>query len=50
MYQQRRRSGKKETQGETQFTSKIGGKFNLFGSQLFRFVKFSFPDMLLMPY
>jgi hypothetical protein len=32
---------KKETQ-ETQFTTKIGGQIS-FGSQLFHFVKFSFP-------
>jgi hypothetical protein len=34
---------KKERHNETQFTIKIGGKTSLFGSQLFRFVKFSFP-------
>jgi len=35
---------KKERQDETQFTTKIGG------SQLFHFVKFSFPVMCLMAY
>jgi len=40
---------KKETQDETQFTTKIGGKTR-FGSQLFPFVKFSFSVTLLMPY
>ncbi len=33
---------KKERQDETQFTTKIGEKTSL-GSQLFPFVKFSFP-------
>jgi len=37
--EQRRRSGKKERQDETQFTTKIVGKSRL-GSQLFRFVKY----------
>ncbi len=40
---------KKETQDETQFTTKIGGKTSL-GPQLFLFVKFSFPVTRLMPY
>jgi hypothetical protein len=40
----------KETQDETQFTTKIGGKTNYFGSQSFPFVKFSFPVRRLMPY
>jgi hypothetical protein len=40
---------KKESHYETQFTIKIAGKTSL-GSQLFRFVKFSFPVTCLMPY
>jgi hypothetical protein len=40
---------KKERQDETQFTTKIGGKTSL-GSQLFRFVEFSFPITHLMAY
>jgi hypothetical protein len=40
---------KKERQGDTQFTTKIGGKTK-FGSSLFCFVKFSFPVTCLMPY
>jgi hypothetical protein len=39
----------KQRYDETQFTTKIGGKTSL-GSQLFRFVKFSFPITRLMPY
>jgi hypothetical protein len=42
--------GEKETQDETQFTTKIGGKTSLAGSQLFRFAKDSFPVTCLMPY
>jgi hypothetical protein len=38
---------KKETQYETQFTTKIGGKP---GSQLFPVVKISLPVTRLMPY
>jgi hypothetical protein len=41
--------GEKDRQDETPFTIKIGGKTS-FGSQLFGFVKFSFPVMGLMPY
>jgi hypothetical protein len=41
---------KKETQAETQFTTKIGGKTSLGPSSFFPFVKFSFPVMRLMPY
>ncbi len=40
---------KKETQDETQFTTKIGGKTS-FGPSLFPFVKFSFPVTHLIPY
>ncbi len=40
---------KKARQDETQFTTKTGGK-NQFGSQLFCFVKFSFPVTHSMPY
>jgi hypothetical protein len=40
---------KKETQDETQFTTKIGGKTS-FNSPLFPFAKFSFPVTHLMPY
>jgi hypothetical protein len=36
---------KKETQDETQFATKIGGK-----TSLFHFVKFSFPVLCLMPF
>jgi hypothetical protein len=39
---------KKEKQDETQFTTKIAGKTRYSGSQLFHFVKFSFPDTRLM--
>jgi hypothetical protein len=39
----------KETQDETQYTTKIGGKTSL-GPQLFPLVKFSFPVTRLMPY
>jgi hypothetical protein len=39
---------KKERQDETQFITKIGGKTSL-GSQLFCFVKISFPITILMP-
>jgi hypothetical protein len=41
--------GKKKRQDETQFTTKILWK-SWFGSQLFHFVKFSFPVTHLMPY
>ncbi len=41
---------KKETQDETQFTTKIGGKTSLGPSYLLSFVKFSFPVTRLMPY
>ncbi len=40
----------KERQDETQFTTKIAEKTSQSGSQLFRFVKFSFSDTRLMPY
>jgi hypothetical protein len=40
---------KKETEDETQFTNQKWWK-NYFGSQLFHFVKFSFPVQCLMPY
>ncbi len=40
---------KKETEDETQFTTKIGGKTNL-GPSFFFFVKFSLPVACLMPY
>jgi hypothetical protein len=40
---------KKETQDETQFTTKIGGKTSL-GPSYFLLVKFSFPVPRLMPY
>ncbi len=40
---------KKETQDETQFTTKIVGKTSL-GPQLLPFVKFSLPVLRLMPY
>ncbi len=40
---------KKERQDETQFTTKLVEKTSL-GSQLFPFVKFSFPVTRLMPY
>jgi hypothetical protein len=36
---------KKERQGETQCTTKIGGKFGL-GSQLFRFYQFFIPSYI----
>jgi len=39
----------KETQDETQYTTKIGGKTSL-GPQLCPLVKFSFPVTRLMPY
>jgi hypothetical protein len=39
----------KQRYDEIQFTTKIGGKISL-GSQLFGFVKFSFPITCLMPY
>jgi hypothetical protein len=39
---------KKERQNETQFTTKIARKTRYSGSQLFHFVKFSFPDTRLM--
>ncbi len=48
MQQQWRRSGKKERQDESQYITKIGGK-NQLGSQLFGFVKISFPVTCLMP-
>ncbi len=42
---------KKERQDETQFATKIAGKTRYSGSQLFHFVKFSFPeDTRLMSY
>jgi hypothetical protein len=40
---------KKESQDETQFTTKIGGKTSL-GPNYFLFVEFSFPLKRLMPY
>jgi hypothetical protein len=40
--------GAQERQDETQFTTKIGGKFSM-GPSYFRFVKFSFPIMLTGP-
>jgi hypothetical protein len=40
---------KKETEDETQFTTKIGGKTSL-GPSYFPFVKLSFPVTRLMPY
>jgi hypothetical protein len=40
---------KKESHDETEFTSKIGGKTSL-GSQIFCFIKFSFPVTRLLPY
>jgi hypothetical protein len=40
---------KKKSHDETQFTTKIGEK-NSIESQLFLFVKFSFPLNRLMPY
>jgi len=39
---------KKETEDETQFTTKIGGKTSL-GPSYFPFVKLSFPVTRLMP-
>jgi len=41
---------KKETQDETQFTTKIGEKTSLTPPPLFPFAKFSFPVTHLMPY
>jgi hypothetical protein len=40
---------KKETEDETQFSTKIGGK-TILGPSYFPFVKFSFPVKCLMPY